>query len=224
MQMTLKKLSVVRSSLLAFSSATACSTVPAVQIPCASSPARRPIEKAVSRAAAPCAGSESNAPPGRSRAAFHGQARMPSRPGGRGQLRRLGGPAGAAGQAVAVDAVRRRSAHVASTHHRQLHGHIVDRRGLRRAVGREAQHDAALAHHPGETVAVEAASRQLSDLQRAHATPTSTLRKRAGAEPCDTCIIWPGSPLPQSSSEVRRHSGAEQTASQLPQNSGVTPL
>ena len=33
----------------------------------------------------------------------------------------------------------------------------------------------------------------------------------------------PGSPLPQSSSEISRQSSAEQTASQLPQNSGVTP-
>ena len=48
-------------------------------------------------------------------------------------------------------------------------------------------------------------------------------RKRAGAVPWDTRITWPGSPLPQSSSEISRHSAGEQTASQLPQNSGVTP-
>jgi len=35
--------------------------------------------------------------------------------------------------------------------------------------------------------------------------------------------LWPGSPFPQSSSEISRHSAGEQTASQLPQNSGVTP-
>ncbi len=29
------------------------------------------------------------------------------------------------------------------------------------------------------------------------AAPTSMPRKRAGAVPWETCIIWPGSPLPQ---------------------------
>ena len=53
--------------------------------------------------------------------------------------------------------------------------------------------------------------------------PPRTSRKRAGALPWETRITWPGSPFPQSSSEIRRHSEGEQTASQLPQNSGVTP-
>ncbi len=63
----------------------------------------------------------------------------------------------------------------------------------------------------------------LRDLERVHATPTCTSRKRAGAVPWDTRITWPGSPFPQSSSEISCQSSAEQTASQLPQNSGVTP-
>ncbi len=63
----------------------------------------------------------------------------------------------------------------------------------------------------------------LGHLLRGHATPTSTSRKRAGALPCDTRITWPGSPFPQSSSEISSHSEGEHTASQLAQNSGVVP-
>ncbi len=60
-------------------------------------------------------------------------------------------------------------------------------------------------------------------LRRFHATPTSTSRKRAGAAPWDTRIDWPGSPLPQLHRPTSRHSGAEQTASRLPQKRGVMP-
>ena len=57
----------------------------------------------------------------------------------------------------------------------------------------------------------------------AHATPTWTSRKRAGAVPCETRMTWPGSPLPQLPTPHSRHSAAEQTASRPLQNVGVTP-
>ncbi len=63
----------------------------------------------------------------------------------------------------------------------------------------------------------------LGDCQRAQAAPTATSRKRAGADPCETFIVCPGSPFPQSSTAFSRHSEAEQTASQDLQNSGVVP-
>ena len=39
----------------------------------------------------------------------------------------------------------------------------------------------------------------------AHATPTCTSRKRAGAAPWETAMTWPGSPLPQLVSPHSRH-------------------
>ena len=68
-----------------------------------------------------------------------------------------------------------------------------------------------------------ASARSASSDGGAHATPISTPRKRAGAEPCETRATWPGSPLPQLTTEASRHSEAEQTASIEPQNCGVTP-
>ncbi len=58
---------------------------------------------------------------------------------------------------------------------------------------------------------------------RRHATPTWTPRKRAGAAPWDTCMTWPGSPLPQFISPQSAQAPEEQTASSEPQKRGVTP-
>ena len=111
---------------------------------------------------------------------------------------------------------------------RELDGQVVDRGGLSREVGREAQQKGALAGHEREAVGAGAIHGVLGQLDRVHvrdghATPTCTSRKRAGAQPWETRITWPGSPLPQPSSEIGRHSEAEQTASQPRQNSGVMP-
>src|SRR5256885_14340890 len=63
-------------------------------------------------------------------------------------------------------------------------------------------------------------------LQGAHVgrTPTCTLRKRAGAAPCETCALCPGCPLPQFVSPYSCHESRPATASSDPQNTGVIPV
>ena len=148
--------------------------------------------------------------------------------------RRAGGDVGAAGrvaQRVVVEAVRRRERAVAVAHDEDLDCGVVDLRRLGRRRAREARHERALAHDRDLQLGAGAGQREraLGDLQwragcgRAHATPTCTSRKRAGAVPCETRMTWPGSPLPQLPTPHSRHAGAEQTASSPPQNVGVTP-
>ena len=91
------------------------------------------------------------------------------------------------------------------------------------ACSRRSAASASARASPGQAPRPRVSGGALRDLEGVHATPTCTSRKRAGAVPWDTRITWPGSPLPQSSREIMRHSAGEQTASQLPQNSGVTP-
>ena len=110
-----------------------------------------------------------------------------------------------------------------AAHHGELDGQVVDLRRLGRAVRGEAEQQRVLARDECERIGSRLAQSALGELECAHATPTSTSRKRAGAQPCETRISWPGSPFPQSSNETSRHSEGEQTASQLPQKRGVTP-
>ena len=71
--------------------------------------------------------------------------------------------------------------------------------------------------------AARPSARSASSSASPHATPTWTSRKRAGAAPCETCMTWPGSPLPQFVSPQARHSAGPQTASSEPQNRGPIP-
>jgi len=113
--------------------------------------------------------------------------------------------------------------------HRELKRQIVDPGRLRRPRAREAEHERALGGGGGLCAVAlaygcECAPRKLgAGLGHRYATPTATSRNRAGAVPCETRIICPGSPLPQLTTPHSRHSGAEQTASSPAQNSGVTP-
>ncbi len=105
----------------------------------------------------------------------------------------------------------------------ELDRQVVHLGRLRGAVGGKAQQQRPFSRDECQRVRPRRAQRALGELECAHATPTSTSRKRAGAQPCETRISCPGSPLPQSSSEISRHSDGEQTASQLAQKRGVTP-
>ena len=63
---------------------------------------------------------------------------------------------------------------------------------------REPDEPGALGVCDGLGVAARSLEGRARDVERAHdLTPTCTLRKRAGAAPCDTCALWPGCPLPQ---------------------------
>ena len=129
----------------------------------------------------------------------------------------------AVGERLVVDRIGRGAPDVPAQRNRHLHSHVVDSGRLGRPARGEAQHQRALVRHQGKRSRPRVSGGALRDLEGVHATPTCTSRKRAGAVPWDTRITWPGSPLPQSSREIMRHSAGEQTASQLPQNSGVTP-
>ena len=129
----------------------------------------------------------------------------------------------AVGERLVVDRIGRGAPDVSAQRNRQLHSHVIDPGRLGRPARGEAQHQRALVRHQCERSRPRVSGGALRDLEGVHATPTCTSRKRAGAVPWDTRITWPGSPLPQSSREIMCHSGGEQTASQLPQNSGVTP-
>src|SRR5579859_3524328 len=61
-------------------------------------------------------------------------------------------------------------------------------------------------------------------LRATHRTPTLTRRKRAGAAPWLVWMICDGCPLPQLGVPHRLQWRALQTASQLFQNWGVTPV
>ena len=128
-------------------------------------------------------------------------------------------------QGVLVEPVRRGHRDVPVAHAEDLDARVVDRGRLRRRRAREARHQRALAHDRDLRVGARERKRALGDRDRigAHATPTSTSRKRAGAAPCETRITWPGSPLPQLPRPRSRHSDAEQTASRPPQKRGVIP-
>ena len=71
-----------------------------------------------------------------------------------------------------------------------------------------------------------ASSARTSDfgLRAYRATPTWTLRKRAGAAPCPVCIVCEGCPLPQLGVPQATQWSRSQMASQLPQNRGVIPV
>ena len=129
----------------------------------------------------------------------------------------------AVGERLVVDRIGRGAPDVSAQRNRQLHSHVVDAGRLGRPARGEAQHQRALVRHQCKRSRPRVSGGALRDLEGVHATPTCTSRKRAGAVPWDTRITWPGSPLPQSSREIMCHSAGEQTASQLPQNSGVTP-
>ncbi len=130
-------------------------------------------------------------------------------------------------QRVVVEAVRRGDRGVPVAQAEDLHARVVDRRRLGRRRAREPRHQRSLADDRDLRVVARKRERALRDLERAlrhvHATPTWTLRKRAGAAPWDTRIDCPGSPLPQLHRPTSRHSEAEQTASRLPQKRGVIP-
>ena len=140
--------------------------------------------------------------------------------------RRLRGgsrPLSASREGGLVRSVGGRTPHVPSLDHGKLNRQVVHRRALGGPARGEAHRQGTLVPHPRDGVGSRRAGGALRDPERCQATPTSTSRKRAGAEPCETLMIWPGSPLPQSSSEIRRHSPGEQTASQPAQKRGVIP-
>ena len=120
----------------------------------------------------------------------------------------------------------RRRPDVAVAHHRHLDRHVVDRGGLCRPVGGEAQQQRALAGDRGERVAgrAAAASARSASSSGAQATPTSTSRKRAGAAPCETCIDLAG--LALAAVDQRREPPSRRRADGVaarPRTRGVTP-
>ena len=149
-----------------------------------------------------------------------------------------GGPCGRLGaadggaQRVVVEAVRRGERGVAVVDDEDLHRRVLDGGRLRRRGPRKARHERALAddrhlHLPRSRERERALGglqgRLARRVRRAHATPTCTSRKRAGAVPCETRMTCPGSPLPQLPRPHSRHSEREQTASRPFQKRGVTP-
>ena len=92
---------------------------------------------------------------------------------------------------------------------------VVDGGGLRGPVGGEAQQQRALAHHGDERVAAaRVPQRPLRQPEQVRQRPPPRPGSAPAPTPCDTRTNWPGSPLPQSISEVARQCGAEQIASQ----------
>ena len=232
MQTTFMNASVTRSATTGPEvEATARSTSPTVQVPWASTPRAAAAEKAASSAAPPTAGSSravSRSWPSWARGG--GPAPNPgNEPGAAGAGGRVGGsdgPLGAGGKSLLVEDVGEGAPDVALAHDRDLHPGVVHRGGLGGLRAREPQHQRPLALGVGQRLGARGHRRQRPLRQLgggAHATPISTPRKRAGAEPWETRATWPGSPLPQLTTEASRHSEAEQTASIEPQNSGVTP-
>ena len=127
----------------------------------------------------------------------------------------------------AIGLVRGRAAHVAVAQHHDLHAQVVDRGGLGGARAGVAQHQRALAGHEGERAVARRRrlERALGELEAArHATPTCTSRKRAGRGAVRDVHRLPGLAL-AAVEHAPEPPGrrAEQTASRLAQNSGVTP-
>ena len=226
MQITFMKASVFRSATAPAGRATARSTSAADQIPCASSPSSATrLERVAERCPAGGGVERGRAPatePAR-RASRGSRGRCRRRAAGRGIGRRCGAPR------TRARGPRRRS----RSSRRGRRGRAGARRarpsGRRPRVACVGRFAAKRSSSERSRVTRASASppacreRALGELQGAHAMPTSTSRKRAGAQPCETRMSCPGSPLPQSSSEISRHSEGEQTASQPPQNRGVTP-
>jgi hypothetical protein len=201
MQITFMKASVVRSRAAPPKLvATPRSSSAVVQIPCAASPRAAAKVKAARRAAPPDDGSSAAVagswPRWRRAAAGSARRERPAAPAtvpkpGCTPRGRFGGHLGtprALGERLLAAVVRRGAAHVTVARDRQLHGHVVDGRRLRRAVVGESQRQRALAGDVGQGVAAHGGDGPLGQRERVHATPTWTSRKRAGAHPCDTRI------------------------------------
>ena len=97
-----------------------------------------------------------------------------------------------------VDPVRRRDPGAVPVQDPERDDDVLDQRRLVHLRACEAREPGALGVRDGFCLAASGLERRAGDVERAHDfTPTCTLRKRAGAAPCETCALWPGCPLPQ---------------------------
>ena len=218
------------------------STSPTVQMPCASSRCRSRRAKAVASAAPPAAGSS---------AAVRVVAVVGASGPRRGEARVGAGAAAAAAprrrptarRGAGAQRVRRRSRWWRrrptwpSREHRDLHGHVVDRGGLRRAgcAAKRSSSERSRVTWASASPAGAAATARLGD-RRARSSDAHLRRRGSAPAPrrARRCIDWPGSPLPQSSSacssplgrradgvaarpELGRHAGVARVAHQPPE-------